>query len=57
MLRATRRHYCKYRAKDEAERELQDQTGELEVAEAQARLLEAAAQLRALAQLRKKGRR
>ena len=45
------------RAKDEAERELQDQTGELEVAEAQARLLEAAAQLRALAQLRKKGRR
>jgi F-type H+-transporting ATPase subunit epsilon len=45
------------RARDEAERELQDQTGELEVAEAQARLLAAAAQLRALEQLRKKGRR
>ena len=45
------------RAKEEAERELQDQTGGLEVAEAQARLLEAAAQLRALEQLRKKGRR
>ena len=42
------------RAKEEAERQLQDQTGELEVAEAQARLLEAAAQLRALEQLRKK---
>jgi F-type H+-transporting ATPase subunit epsilon len=42
------------RAKEEAERELQDQTGEMEVAEAQARLLEAAAQLRALEQLRKK---
>jgi F-type H+-transporting ATPase subunit epsilon len=45
------------RAKEEAERELQDHTGEMEIAEAQARLLEAAAQLRALEQLRKKGRR
>ena len=45
------------RAKEEAERELQDQTGDMEIAEAQARLLEAAAQLRALKQLRKKGRR
>ena len=45
------------RAKEEAERELADQTGEFEVAEAQARLLEAAAQLRALQQLRKKGNR
>ncbi len=43
------------RAKEEAERTLQDQTGDIEVAEAQARLLEAAAQLRALEQLRKKG--
>ncbi len=42
------------RAKEEAERELQDQTGDMEVAEAQARLLEAAAQLRALEQIRKK---
>ena len=42
------------RAKEEAERELADQTGDIEVAEAQARLLEAAAQLRALQQLRKK---
>ncbi len=41
------------RAKEEAERELADQTGEIEVAEAQARLLEAAAQLRAVKQLRK----
>jgi len=45
------------RAKEEAERELADQTGDIEVAEAQARLLEAAAQLRALQQLRKKGSR
>ena len=45
------------RAKEEAERELQDHTGEMEIAEAQSRLLEAAAQLRALEQLRKKGRR
>ena len=44
------------RAKEEAERELADQTGDIEVAEAQARLLEAAAQLRALQQLRKKPR-
>ena len=42
------------RAKEEAERELADQTGDIEVAEAQARLLEAAAQLRALKQLRNK---
>lgn len=45
------------RAKEEAERELANQTGDIEVAEAQARLLEAAAQLRALQQLRKKGSR
>jgi F-type H+-transporting ATPase subunit epsilon len=45
------------RAKEEAERELQDQAGEMDIAEAQARLLEAAAQLRALEQLRKKGAR
>jgi len=45
------------RAKEEAERELQNQTGEMEIAEAQARLLEAVAQIRALEQLRKKGRR
>ncbi len=45
------------RAKDEAERELQDRTGDMEVAEAQAKLLEAVAQLRALEQLRKKLRR
>jgi F-type H+-transporting ATPase subunit epsilon len=43
------------RAKEEAERALQDQTGDIEIAEAQARLLEAAAQLRALEQLRKRG--
>jgi len=42
------------RAKEEAERELQDRTGEMEVADAQARLAEAIAQLRALEQLRKK---
>ena len=41
------------RAKEEAERELQNQTGEMEIAEAQARLLEAAAQLQALTRLRK----
>ena len=41
------------RAKEEAERELQDRTGEMEVADAQARLAEAIAQLRALEQLRK----
>ena len=45
------------KAKEEAERALADRTGELEVAEAQARLLEAVAQLRALDQLRKKLRR
>lgn len=45
------------RAKEEAERQLQDQTGDIEIAEAQSRLLEASAQLRALEQLRKKGRR
>ena len=43
-------------AKAEAERELANRTGEMEVAEAQAKLLEAAAQLRALKQLRKKVR-
>ena len=42
------------RAKDEAERELQDRTGDMEVAEAQAKLAEAIAQLQALEQLRKK---
>ena len=40
-------------AKAEAERELADRTGEMEVAEAQAKLLEAVAQLRALEHLRK----
>ena len=45
------------RPRDIAPFELQDHTGEMEVAEAQARLLEAAAQIRALEQLRKKGRR
>jgi F-type H+-transporting ATPase subunit epsilon len=43
-------------AKAEAERELADRTGEMEVAEAQAKLLEAAAQLRALKQLRRKNK-
>jgi len=42
------------RAKEEAERELQDRTGEMEIAEAQAKLVEAIAQLQALEQLRKK---
>lgn len=42
------------RAKDEAERELQNRTGEMEVAEAQAKLAEAIAQLQALEHLRKK---
>ncbi len=41
------------RAKEEAERELQDRTGGMEVAEAQAKLAEAIAQLRALERLRK----
>jgi F-type H+-transporting ATPase subunit epsilon len=45
------------RSKEEAERQLQDSTGDIEIADAQSRLLEAAAQLRALDQLRKKGRR
>jgi len=42
------------RAKEEAERALADRTEALEVAEAQARLVEAIAQLQALEQLRKK---
>ncbi len=42
------------RAKEEAERALQDSTGKMEIAEAQAKLAEAVAQLRALEQLRKK---
>ncbi len=41
------------RAKEEAERELQDRSGEMEVADAQAKLAEAIAQLRALERLRK----
>jgi len=40
-------------AKAEAERQLADRTGEMEVAEAQAQLMQAAAQLAALEQLRK----
>ena len=44
-------------AKAEAERALADRTGEMEVAEAQARLLEAVAQLQAMEQLRKNLRR
>jgi len=44
-------------AKDEAERQLADRTGEMEVAEAQSQLMQAAAQLAALEQLRKKGKR
>jgi F-type H+-transporting ATPase subunit epsilon len=50
-------HAAAERARDEAERALQDRTGEVEVADAQARLAEAAAQLRALEQLRKKVKR
>jgi F-type H+-transporting ATPase subunit epsilon len=42
------------RAKDEAERALSDQTDKMEIAEAQAKLAEAIAQLQALEQLRKK---
>jgi F-type H+-transporting ATPase subunit epsilon len=42
------------RAKEEAERELQDRTGDMEVAEAQAKLADAIAQLQALERLRKK---
>jgi F-type H+-transporting ATPase subunit epsilon len=45
------------RAMEEAERELADRTGELEVAEAQAKLSEAIAQLQALEQFRKKMKR
>jgi F-type H+-transporting ATPase subunit epsilon len=45
------------RAKDEAQRALADRTGDVEVAEAQARLAEAAAQLRALEQLRRQTKR
>ena len=41
-------------AKAEAERQLADRTGEMEIAEAQAQLMQAAAQLAALEQLRKK---
>ena len=45
------------RAKEDAERVLADRTGGVEVADAQARLAEAAAQLRALEQLRKQVKR
>ncbi len=41
------------RAREEAERALADRTGEMEVAEAQAKLAEAVAQLQALERLRK----
>lgn len=41
-------------AKAEAERELADRTGDMEIAEAQAKLAEAVVQLRALEQLRRK---
>ena len=44
-------------AKAEAERQLADRTGEMEVAEAQSQLMQAAAQLAALEQLRKKVKR
>lgn len=44
-------------AKADAERALADRTGEMEVAEAQAKLLEAVAQLQAMEQLRKNLRR
>ena len=40
-------------AKAEAERELQDRTGDMEIAEAQAKLAEAVAQLQAMERLRK----
>jgi F-type H+-transporting ATPase subunit epsilon len=42
------------KAREEAERALQDRTGGMEIAEAQARLLEAMAQLRALEQMRQR---
>ncbi len=45
------------RAKEEAERELQDRTGDMEIAEAQAKLADAIAQLQALERLRKKVKR
>lgn len=45
------------KAKEEAEREIANRTGELEVAEAQAKLMEAVAQLQALERLRKDLRR
>jgi len=45
------------RAKEEAERELMNRTDKMEVAEAQAKLAEAVAQLQALENLRKKLRR
>ena len=41
-------------AKEEAERALADRTGDMEIAEAQAKLAEAIAQLQAIEQLRKK---
>ena len=41
------------KAREEAEREIADRTGEMEVAEAQAKLAEAIAQLQALERLRK----
>lgn len=44
-------------AKADAERALADRTGDMEIAEAQARLLDAVAQLQALEQLRRKLRR
>ena len=44
-------------AKAEAERQLADRTGEMEVAEAQSQLVQAAAQLAALEQLRKTAKR
>jgi F-type H+-transporting ATPase subunit epsilon len=44
-------------AKEEAERELLDRTGDMEVAEAQAKLADAIAQLQALERLRKKVKR
>jgi F-type H+-transporting ATPase subunit epsilon len=45
------------RAREEAERELADRTGEMEVAEAQAKLADAMAQLQALERFRKKVKR
>ncbi len=45
------------KAKEEAERALQDSSGKMEIAEAQAKLAEALAQLQALEHLRKKVKR